>query len=71
MDRRTPVDEAAIRADERAKIVAELEQYATDFVVKWGPITGWDDAKASAWNICVAAKRLLPKHSSASEKPRG
>ena len=60
MDRRTPVDEAAIRADERAKCVAELEQHASEYVMRMGPIVGWDDAKADGWNILVAARRLKP-----------
>lgn len=59
------MDEAAIRADERAKCVAELEAYASAYVDRWGSIVGWDDAKATGWNISVAAKRLIPKSPSA------
>lgn len=60
------MNEAEIRADERAKCVAELEVQASAYVDRWGPIVGWDDAKATGWNISVAAKRLLPKQPSAS-----
>ncbi len=50
--------EAEIRADERAKCIAELEQQANAYVEKWAPILGEDHAKADAFNILVAAKRL-------------
>jgi hypothetical protein len=60
------MNEAAIRADERAKVVAELETYANLYVDHWGPIVGWDDAKATGWNISVAARGLLPKQPSAN-----
>jgi hypothetical protein len=50
--------EAEIRADERAKCVSELETQANAYVEKWSPILGADAAKADAWNLLVAARRL-------------
>lgn len=52
--------EAEIRADERAKCIAELEAQAAAYVEKWTPILGGDHAKADAFNILVAARRLIP-----------
>lgn len=50
--------EAAARADERQKVCAELEAYSVWYVEKWSPLIGEDRAKADAWNILVAAKRV-------------
>lgn len=50
--------EIEIRADERAKCVAEVEAQANEYLAKWGPILGEDAAKADAWNLIVAARRL-------------
>lgn len=50
--------EAEIRADERAKCFEGLKVQADMYVEQWGPIIGYDDAKADAWNILVAAKRV-------------
>ena len=52
--------EAEIRADERAKCIAELEAQTDAYVEKWSSIIGEDHAKADAFNILVAARRLLP-----------
>lgn len=50
--------EKRIRADERAKCIRELEEQANAYVEKWAPIIGQDHAKADAFNILVAARRL-------------
>jgi hypothetical protein len=50
--------EAEIRADERAKVLEGMKIQADEYVAKWGPILGWDAAKADAWNIRVAAQRV-------------
>lgn len=50
--------EAEVRADERAKCVSELEAQACEYVEKWTPTLGADAAKADAWNLLVAARRL-------------
>ncbi len=50
--------EAEIRADERRKIIEELNTYTVTYVEKWAPIVGDTRAKADAWNITVAAGRL-------------
>lgn len=50
--------EDEIRADERERCYAGLRSYAESYVEKWGPIVGEDHAKADAWNILVAARRV-------------
>lgn len=50
--------EAEIRADERRRIIEELNAYSVAYVEKWTPIVGDIRAKADAWNITVAAGRL-------------
>lgn len=52
------MSEAEIRVDERARCLQGLEIYAQQYVEKWAPIVGADMAKADAWNILVAARRV-------------
>lgn len=61
-------DESRIRADERAKILLEFEIYAHEYVEKWAKIVGHDQAKAAAWNIIVASRRVCSPAKN-SEKP--
>lgn len=65
------MNEAEIRADERAKCIAEVEAQANEYLAKWGPIVGDDAAKAEAWNLLVAARRLsrLPDSASPEQTP--
>lgn len=58
--------EAEIRADERRKVYAELQTYSVEYVEKWTPLVGADQAKADAWNILVAARRVTEQQ---PEKP--
>lgn len=60
--------EAEARADERQKVRAELEAYSVWYVEKWSPIVGEDRAKAEAWNILVAARRVTEQRSPESPK---
>lgn len=52
--------EDEIRLDERIKCASEIEAYAYAFESKWSGIVGENRAKAGAWDIIVAARRLLP-----------
>lgn len=55
--------EAAIRADERAKCVAEIKAFARERVDKWTAITpeAEDDHKAEGWAILLAASHIERK----------
>lgn len=64
------MDERTIRADERAQCVAVLRALADEYVDYWGPTVGYDAAKADAWNIRVAAQRMVQRRvDSAGEEP--
>ncbi len=56
-----PMDEQAIRADERAKCVAVLSAIADEYVDRWAPTMGYNAAKADAWNIIVAAQLMVER----------
>lgn len=60
-----------IRLDARIKCAALMEGYAYQFEDKWTGIVGANRAKAGAFDIICAARRLLPiepaQPSSASE----
>lgn len=54
------MDEQSIRLDERIKCASEIEAFAYAYESKWSPIVGENRAKAGAWDIIVAARKLLP-----------